>query len=250
MREPKPFFRNQTKSWYVQFGKDQIPLGRNEEEAWDKYRRLMDERRRGAVKSDESVATILNHHLAWTKDNQAHGTFKKKLRHLKSFGRYIGPKLNVSKLRVYHVQRWIDQEYAGRSSTYQHIAITDVQSALNWGVKLESPMVESMLCRIALIVAFMVLPACAQGAEPIDREALVRRHQVTVERFDRSGALQVGNGELAFAVDLTGLQTFDPQLGTYSQWGWHSFPKPKGVEYEHALREWTFHGRKATYVHP
>ena len=39
-------------------------------------------------------------------------------------------------------------------------------------------------------------------------------------------ALQVGNGELAFAVDATGLQTF--YGNTMSHWGWHSFPLPEG----------------------
>lgn len=93
--------------------------------------------------------------------------------------------------------------------------------------------------------------------KPIDRHALVSRHNVTLtsdgeanaRKWQAGAAFQVGNGELAFAVDLTGLQTYT-NLGTYSQWGWHSFPKPDGLEYKHALRELTFYGRKATYAHP
>ena len=36
-RQPKPFFRKQTQSWYVQLGKRQIPLGKDEDEAWKQY---------------------------------------------------------------------------------------------------------------------------------------------------------------------------------------------------------------------
>ena len=43
----------------------------------------------------------------------------------------------------------------------------------------------------------------------IDRRAVVERHKiVTTETNPRSPA-QVGNGEFAFGVDITGLQTFD-----------------------------------------
>lgn len=41
MRRPKPFFRRQTGAWYVQIGKQQIPLGWDEKRAWDKYHALM-----------------------------------------------------------------------------------------------------------------------------------------------------------------------------------------------------------------
>jgi integrase len=137
MREPKPFFRSQTKSWYVQFGKQQINLGRNEKKAWEKYHELMAERRKGVVSADDALVTVLNRYLVWVRDNRAKDTYDKKLRHLRSFGRCVGPKLKVSELKAYHVQRWIDQEYAGRSDTYQHIAISEIQTALNWAVSLQ-----------------------------------------------------------------------------------------------------------------
>ncbi|HUG11354.1 MAG TPA: hypothetical protein VMM36_10085, partial [Opitutaceae bacterium] len=48
---------------------------------------------------------------------------------------------------------------------------------------------------------------CAVAA-PIDREALVRRHNVVVRSVDPTSPLTVGNGGFAFTVDVTGLQTF------------------------------------------
>lgn len=40
-----------------------------------------------------------------------------------------------------------------------------------------------------------------------------------------STPLQVGNGNFAFGVDVTGLQTFKP-LAAMSTWGWHNFTLP------------------------
>lgn len=75
----------------------------------------------------------------------------------------------------------------------------------------------------------------------IDRKALVQRHNVRQERLDPRSPVSVGNGEFAFTLDLTGLQTFPAAypvdarddlpagtlLGTQSQWGWHSVPAPQ-----------------------
>jgi protein-glucosylgalactosylhydroxylysine glucosidase len=90
-------------------------------------------------------------------------------------------------------------------------------------------------------------------SQVIDREALVKRHTVKIEKFDTLGSLSVGNGEFAFTVDATGLQTFPEfyekgiPLGTQSQWGWHSFPNTEGYRLENALQEYDFHGRKILY---
>jgi hypothetical protein len=73
---------------------------------------------------------------------------------------------------------------------------------------------------------------------PIDRHAVVARHAVEVTGVDPGAALSVGNGELCMTVDVTGLQTFPDRypvkggtlLGTQSQWGWHSTPRPDGAE--------------------
>ncbi|QSZ48134.1 hypothetical protein [Arthrobacter sp. D5-1] len=74
----------------------------------------------------------------------------------------------------------------------------------------------------------------------IDRKALVRRHNVRQQQLDPRSPVSVGNGEFAFTVDLTGLQSLPTDypvgarddlppgtlLGTQAQWGWHSVPPP------------------------
>jgi hypothetical protein len=47
LREPKPFFREQTQNWYLQLGKRQIPLGKDNEAAWEEYHKLMGKRTEG-----------------------------------------------------------------------------------------------------------------------------------------------------------------------------------------------------------
>lgn len=67
--------------------------------------------------------------------------------------------------------------------------------------------------------------------KPIDRQTVVERHRVISEKLDVKSPAQVGNGEFAFWVDITGLQTFVP-FNTMSHWGWHSFPIPEGQRVE------------------
>jgi protein-glucosylgalactosylhydroxylysine glucosidase len=72
----------------------------------------------------------------------------------------------------------------------------------------------------------------------IDRSALVSRHTVTLHQPDPVGVLAVGNGNFAFNADITGLQSFPEYyeksmpIGIMSNWGWHSFPNPKGYSLE------------------
>ena len=80
-----------------------------------------------------------------------------------------------------------------------------------------------------------LLTNIAAGAdEPIDRHALVSRHDVEIHGLDPTGAMAVGNGEFAFNFDVTGLQSFPEYyektmpIGILSTWGWHSFANPNG----------------------
>lgn len=137
MRQPKPFYRNQTQSWYVQIGKKQIPLGKDEKAAWEKYHEIMAKRRKAEPTPDDSVCNVLNRYLGWCKDNRSEATFDKTRRHLKRFAHHIGPQLRISQLKKRHVQEWIDRDYVGKSSTYQNTAITAVVTALNWALELD-----------------------------------------------------------------------------------------------------------------
>ena len=96
----------------------------------------------------------------------------------------------------------------------------------------------------------------------VDRKAVVRRHAVEMADIDPRSPLSVGNGELCLTVDVTGLQTFPEQypvtdpaggaagtlLGTQSQWGWHSVPRPDGVDLADTRRPYWAGPREVLYV--
>jgi len=88
----------------------------------------------------------------------------------------------------------------------------------------------------------------------INRETVVNRHNILIDRIDSLGSLTVGNGNFAFTVDATGLQTFPGYyeggipLGTQAQWGWHAFPNVEGYKLEESFQNFNFHGRPEIYA--
>ena len=104
----------------------------------------------------------------------------------------------------------------------------------------------------------MFAPAFGADAQtPIDRHALVFRHNPVLKALDPSSPLSVGNGEFCFTADVTGLQTFPEAydgrdatpLCTMADWGWHSFPNPQGFSMENfAYKNYNAHGHQVGYA--
>lgn len=106
-----------------------------------------------------------------------------------------------------------------------------------------------------LVLGTVVAGSTARRDPPIDRRALVTRHQVRLTTFDVESPLSVGNGQFAFTVDATGLQTFAEAfentipLGTLSQWGWHTWPNPSRWNIDaFGFTEFESRGRKVGYA--
>lgn len=88
--------------------------------------------------------------------------------------------------------------------------------------------------------AFVTALACSalsalakNSAKPIDRAALVARHNPAITKVDYDAPVMVGNGGFAFGCDITGLQTlaadyqrFGVPVETLSRWCWVSDPNP------------------------
>jgi beta-xylosidase len=97
----------------------------------------------------------------------------------------------------------------------------------------------------------MPVPRAADAK--IDRQVLVTRHNPILTRVEPSSPLMVGNGNIAFTADITGLQTFQEQysalspLMTQAQWAWHSFPNPKKYRYEDSLTSVPVQGKDQRY---
>ncbi|MCX6261472.1 MAG: hypothetical protein NTY95_11710, partial [Bacteroidia bacterium] len=106
------------------------------------------------------------------------------------------------------------------------------------------------------IISFIIsiCTGCKKNSQ-IDRFSLVTRHNIEISEIDSLNSLSVGNGEFAFTIDITGLQTF-PQyyskgisLGTMSNWGWHTGDNPAGYKLSDVYRTYEIHGREVNYVH-
>src|ERR1700742_1719795 len=95
--------------------------------------------------------------------------------------------------------------------------------------------------KVIILSILLLLTSIGNTAEMIDRHALVSRHDVHFQQIDPAAPAMVGNGNLAFTADITGVQTFPKQysplvpLLTQAQWAWHSFPNPNHFKYEDSL---------------
>ena len=111
-----------------------------------------------------------------------------------------------------------------------------------------------MKASIYLLVLITFLSCGAGHQTAIDRNDLVNRNNPKLTAVDTLGSLTVGNGEFAYTVDITGMQTFPVEyskgmpLGNQSQWGWHSFTNVNGYKHEETLREYDF-GRGKTELY-
>ena len=93
----------------------------------------------------------------------------------------------------------------------------------------------------------------------INRKELVKRHNPILTKINYESPLSVGNGELAFTADVTGMQSLAGEyeangfpLCTMSQWGWHT--KLVSATRDHytfddlQLTKYDYANRKVTYA--
>ncbi|KAI1636153.1 Six-hairpin glycosidase-like protein [Biscogniauxia mediterranea] len=102
-------------------------------------------------------------------------------------------------------------------------------------------------------ISLLVLNHAYTTASGIDRRRVVQSFNPRRNVSSSTTPLQVGNGNFAFGVDVTGLQTFSP-FATMSTWGWHNFSLPTttgqtSVDDFTGLDWWT-HGRLVNYNQP
>ncbi|KAL7623775.1 hypothetical protein AAE478_005328 [Parahypoxylon ruwenzoriense] len=102
-----------------------------------------------------------------------------------------------------------------------------------------------------LLIALALLVNLTFGK--IDRHAVVTKYNIRRDKLidDNTTPLQVGNGNFAFNVDNTGMQTFLP-FNTLSSWAWHNDSLPANWE---SVRDYQgvsmlTHGRNVSYDIP
>ena len=117
-----------------------------------------------------------------------------------------------------------------------------------------------MFHSLRYLFPILFLSLCHSGCQDkpstsIDRFDLVNRHRVVLHNPDSLNSLSVGNGDFAFTVDITGLQTFPEYhlpgipLGTLSNWCWHSDPNVEGYDPAQTVRLFEVGNREVPYYH-
>ena len=94
-----------------------------------------------------------------------------------------------------------------------------------------------------------------KSGQLINRFEVVNRHNIQQTGYDSLGSLTVGNGDFAYTVDITGMQTYPEAyekgipLGTQSNWGWHSFPNDSSYTLREVLKEYeSCNGKVVSYT--
>lgn len=101
-----------------------------------------------------------------------------------------------------------------------------------------------------MLLLLLLLVGVFQSTATIDRQAVVERHTPTLtcsswksKECNPLDFQTLGNGALAFSVDVTGLQTFNATLqsgglcnplNTMAEWGWHTTPVEKSLQFANA----------------
>ena len=90
---------------------------------------------------------------------------------------------------------------------------------------------------------------------PLDRRALVQEYNPHVKAYENGSFVSVGNGNFAFTVDCTGLQSYldnregKTPLCTMSGWGMHCYPGKEKARYDLLKpKQYECNGRSVGYM--
>ena len=131
----QPFFRKQTKCWYVWenkgAGRKCIRLAKDKDEA----HRLWHERQiQDQPVNDTTVSVVVTQFLNWCKRHREDSTYKWYCQYLTSFINRLGH-LKVSDLKTPHIESWLDDCYGDCSNNGRIAAIRCAVRPFNWAVK-------------------------------------------------------------------------------------------------------------------
>ena len=135
----KPFQRKGRPQWYLQLGKEQIPLGKcSELEANEKAAKIQRERAEGRAPrpvTSKDVRDVFVLFLEWCEKHREPLTYDWYKKRLQSFARTLPEALTVSDLKPYMVQQWVDAHLKWSGSQRRGCILT-VERALRWAEKM------------------------------------------------------------------------------------------------------------------
>jgi len=136
-RRPEPFWREQTRCYYVQLGKKQVRLDPDENEAWRLYYELMAKPPEEQIKTPEPagnarhVSEVLDAFLEWANRHKAPRTYAWYRENLQRFLSSLPKGLTVADLKPFHITRAMDP-FPHWSNNTKHDFIGAIKRAFNW----------------------------------------------------------------------------------------------------------------------
>lgn len=134
MRIPKPWKRKATGNWMLEVNGKQINLGKDKDEAFKEYKRLIHER--GLAPNDSaaySLHDVVDAYWLYVKRTKKPSTIDQRRGLLQSIRDYFPPTLQAMDVRAFHVDTWLDQRGKLKPST-QAGYITFWVGLLEWAV--------------------------------------------------------------------------------------------------------------------
>jgi integrase len=129
---PKPFFRPARGLWYVQLHGKQLNLGPDRDSAFRQYGQLIS-RPSPTPLTAASIAVLLDLFLDWCKLHREERTYDWYKTRCQSFLDSLPADFDVSQLKPYHVQQWVDGKRW--NAGMKRGAIVAIQRAFNWLAK-------------------------------------------------------------------------------------------------------------------
>ena len=133
MKQPQPFFRESKNAWYLQLGRRQLSLGKDEKKTWKRYHEIM-AANKPLSRDTATIEELFERYLEWVQENRKPGTYKTIRQHLSRSARSLSKKTKVANLCGADLSDWVETESTWNSTTL-HDAIGSVVRAFNWAVE-------------------------------------------------------------------------------------------------------------------
>jgi integrase len=134
---PKPWERK-GRGWYVTIDGEQIPLGRDEEEAQEEYRKVLALAQTESLEDRGPLYPLIERFLEDVQQKRKPKTYRQYKFFCQSFYDWLKAtnrrELRVNQLKQFHIDRWLASQPDWEAGS-QRIAINVVVRALNWAVK-------------------------------------------------------------------------------------------------------------------
>jgi integrase/recombinase XerC len=136
---PKPFFRPKKNRWYVQLDGKHFNLGPDRDQAFDRYHKIMADRKQpvpvAALSSEPLLVEILDAFLDWCLKHRAKRTYEAYKERIEELLPSLDDRRMLARdLRPFHLQRWVDS-HTGWNPGMKRGRLQSVQRAFNWAVK-------------------------------------------------------------------------------------------------------------------